>query len=466
MNLSYQDLIFQTYDFPQEGFEVVDDYLRFNGVSIKELIQQYGTPFKMTVLPRIGQQIDKARTLFQNAMEKYDYKGQYVYTYCTKSSHFAHVIKQVLKKNVHLELSSAYDTEIVMALFEQGVLSANTYIVCNGYKTKEYFKGMNKLMNAGFYNLIPVLDNTDEIDGYLFFDAPVINLGVRLAMEEESDFDLYTSRFGIKHQHLPRFYKERIQYNSKFNLVMLHFFVYTGIKDSIYYWTELNRSINVYCQLKQIAPSLKALNIGGGMPIKTSLSFEYDYEYMIGEIVRQVKESCVQSNIEEPDIFTEFGSYTVGESSATIYQVLGEKRQNDREIWYLINNSLITTLPDIWGIQKKFILLSVNRWQYDYQRVILGGLTCDNDDYYDTEDNKGRVYLPRVDRYDEPLYIGFFHTGAYQESLGGFGGIQHCLIPSPKHILIDVDENGNFFHELFSPEQPAESVLKTLGYFK
>ena len=65
---------------------------------------------------------------------------------------------------------------------------------------------------------------------------------------------------------------------------------------------------------------------------------------------------------------------------------------------------------------------------------------------------------------EEPLYIGFFHTGAYQESLGGYGGIQHCLIPAPKHVLIDRDEDGVISTKLFAPEQTSVSMLKVLGY--
>ena len=45
-----------------------------------------------------------------------------------------------------------------------------------------------------------------------------------------------------------------------------------------------------------------------------------------------------------PNIYTEFGSYTVGESMAHIYSVIGQKMQNDREIWYMIDSSFITTL--------------------------------------------------------------------------------------------------------------------------
>jgi arginine decarboxylase len=73
------------------------------------------------------------------------------------------------------------------------------------------------------------------------------------------------------------------------------------------------------------------------------------------------------------------------------------------------------------------------------------------------------IYLPKYSK-EKPLYIGFFNTGAYQETIGGFGGLQHCLIPSPKHILIDRDEDGNLNEELFCEQQKSEDLLKILGY--
>jgi arginine decarboxylase len=73
------------------------------------------------------------------------------------------------------------------------------------------------------------------------------------------------------------------------------------------------------------------------------------------------------------------------------------------------------------------------------------------------------IYLPKF-RKDKPLYIGFFNTGAYQETIGGFGGLQHCLIPTPKHILINKDKDGNITTKLFSEQQKSEDLLKILGY--
>ena len=106
-----------------------------------------------------------------------------------------------------------------------------------------------------------------------------------------------------------------------------------------------------------------------------------------------------------------------------------------------------------------------NKWKNEYQRVNIGGLSCDNSDYYNAEVNQAQVYLPTIDPGDtEPLYLGFFHTGAYQDSISGYGGIKHCLIPSPKQILIYRDELGNLVDIMVRPEQTSDEMLKILGY--
>ena len=62
------------------------------------------------------------------------------------------------------------------------------------------------------------------------------------------------------------------------------------------------------------------------------------------------------------------------------------------------------------------------------------------------------------------LFIGFFNTGAYQDTLSGYGGIKHCLLPSPPHILIDEKKKNEFTYRVFAEEQTAESMMKILGY--
>ncbi len=465
MNNTYTDLVNQTFEFPQEGFEVNDNYLEFNGLDIKALIDKYGTPFKLTFLPKIGMQVNKAKKMFQDAIKKNRYDGNYYYCYCTKSSHFSFIMEETLKHGVHIETSFAYDIDIINKLYERKKISKETFVICNGYKTKSYTRAISRLINSGFKNVIPVLDNKEELEEYQKHVRPKepVKLGLRIAAEEEPTFDFYTSRLGIRSRDILEFYVDKLKGNDKFELKMLHFFMNKGIKDDIYYWSQFNRVLNLYCQLKKICPELDSINIGGGFPIKHSLGFDYDYNYIVNEIVATIKNVCKKNKVPVPDIYTEFGSYTVGESGAVIYSVIGEKMQNDRENWYMIDSSFITTLPDTWGIGEKFLMLPINKWDQEYQEVHLGGLTCDGYDFYTSEEHINAVFLPKLSN-GEPLYIGFFHTGAYQDQLSGYGGIKHCLIPSPKHVIVGYDKNGQLKDWLYAKEQSAQSMLKILGY--
>lgn len=459
----YIDLIEQTFFFPTEEFKVENNELFFNGIPTMDIVRQYGTPIKLTYLPKISSQIQKAKTYFGDALKKNDYKGEYIYCYCTKSSHFRFVLEEALKNNINIETSSAFDIPIIRKLNENGKLSKSTYIICNGYKTAQYTQNISEIVNDGFENCIPILDNLEEIDAYDKLVTKTCKVGIRIAADEDPKFEFYTSRLGVRYNDVETLYRTKIEKNPKFELKMLHVFVNSGIKDTTYYWGELRRFVHKYCEMKKICPTLDCIDIGGGWPIKTSVHFDYDYAYMADQIVKNIKKICEEHGVPTPNIFSEFGSFTVGESGAALYSIMGTKLQNDKEEWFMIDSSFITTLPDVWGLNQKYILLALNQWDKTYQKAKVGGITCDSQDYYNSEAHVNMVFLPDPPK-DEKLYIGFFHTGAYQESLGGYGGIQHCLIPAPKHVLIDKDENGKITTRLFAEEQTKESMLKILGY--
>ncbi|MBP7780712.1 MAG: arginine decarboxylase [Paludibacteraceae bacterium] len=463
MKNKYVDLIEQSFEFPTEEFKVENDELYWFNVPLMDLIKQYGTPLRIAYLPKIAQNIKSARRMFNVAMAKVDYQGDYNYCYCTKSSHFSFVMEEVLKHDVNIETSSAFDVNLLDALLEEGMLVKDKYIICNGFKRPQYVEGIQNLINEGFENVVPILDNVFELDQLLEgFDKP-FKVGIRVATEEEPKFEFYTSRLGMCYKDIIPYYEEKIKDNNQVQLKMLHFFINTGIRDTSYYWNELNRCVEKYCELRKICPTLDSLNIGGGLPIQAHLDFTYDYAYMVEEIVSQIKNTCNLNGVPEPNIFTEFGSYTVGESGAMLYSIVNQKKQNDRELWNMIDSSFITTLPDTWAIDQRFPFLAVNNWDKEYERVHLGGLTCDSQDYYNAEAHSNAIFLPKYAP-DRDQYIGFFHMGAYQEALSGFGGIQHCLIPAPKLVIIELDENGEYYTKLFAKEQSYKSMMKILGY--
>ncbi len=465
MKITYFDLIDQSYYFPQEGFNIEDGNLFFNDTSIKYLIDKYQTPFKISFLPKIGDQIKKAKNLFSKAIKQNNYKGTYNYCYCTKSSHFNFVIEETLRHGINLETSSSYDIDIILNLYKKGLINKDKKIIHNGYKTDSYIQKIALLQKEGFTNSFIILDSKKELEKLQKIIKTPIRIGIRMAIDEESQSTYYTSRMGIRASEIIDYYNNDIKPRKNVTLEMLHFFVDTGIKDTMYYWSTFINAMKLYANLKKNCDTLNAINIGGGLPIRNNLGFEYDYKFIINQIVANIKDVCSSEGIDDPDIYTEFGKYTVGESGALVFEVLDYKQQNDAELWYIINNSLMTTIPDSWSMHEKFILLPINKWNKEYTKVNIGGISCDHSDYYNSEDLNQEIYLPKIDDKDkEPLYIGFFHTGAYQDSISGYGGIKHCLIPSPKHIVIKRNENGQYEDYLFKDEQNAEVMLDILGY--
>src|SRR5215204_3587721 len=211
MNNTYLDLVKQTFNFPQEGLEVDEGNLYFNGLDMKALIAKYGTPMKVTYLPKIGMQIKKAKQLFAAAIKKHKYEGKYHYCYCTKSSHFSFIVEEALKSDIHLETSYAYDIEIIKKLYDRKKITKDTYIICNGYKQKSYTSRIANLLNTGFKNVIPILDNREELQHYKKSVKGPFKLGIRVAAEEEPTFPFYTSRLGFRARDILEFYVDKIE---------------------------------------------------------------------------------------------------------------------------------------------------------------------------------------------------------------------------------------------------------------
>lgn len=466
MKNTYFDLIDQTYSFPREEFGLQEGFLSFHDIPLKRLIQKYGTPLRLTYLPKIGYQIEKARRLFQEAIEKARYKGTYHYCYCTKCNHFAHVVCEALKHGVHLETSSSFDIDLILHLLREKKINTEVTIINNGYKTEEYLRRIVELIESGFQQVIVVLDSKKEGQRLMdIVENKPVKIGLRMAVDGMSPSAHRTSRLGIRHDELLDFYRDCLKGNERLELNMLHFFVDSGIEDSTYYWAALQHALHLYVELKRECDTLRSFNLGGGFPIRNHLAFDYDYASIAHSLVDNIKATCDANGVAEPDIFTEFGKYTVGESGAFIFKVLEQKQQNDTENWYLIDNSLMNTLPDVWSMNERFLLLPINKWHNTYQSVHIGGMSCDRADHYNPEGVNRGIFLPDcTDGSQEPLYIGFFHTGAYQDAISGYGGVKHCLIPAPQQVIVDRDEKGNAVDTLYRHEQSADEMLALLGY--
>src|SRR6056300_1809405 len=193
MKTKYIDLIEQTFDFPQEDFNLTNNQLNFHGIDLTELIATYGAPLKFTYLPKISENINRAKQWFKSAMDKHNYPGNYYYSYCTKSSHFKHVLNEALKNDIHIETASAFDINIVEELKKEGAIKDDTFVLCNGFKRAQYIENISRLINEGHRTCIPIIDNYEELSLLEEGIEDKFKVGIRIASEEEPKFEFYTS---------------------------------------------------------------------------------------------------------------------------------------------------------------------------------------------------------------------------------------------------------------------------------
>ena len=176
-----------------------------------------------------------------------------------------------MKENVSLETSSSFDIDLIERLFENHRIDEDRYIEHNGYKTTDYLKNIERLINLGFHHSVTIIDDIEELDKLDRLEVPEpLKIGVRLSVEQEPSASYYTSRMGLNKQEILELSKQRIANNPRYELKMLHFFVDSGISDSLYYWGEFKKALDLYVALKRVSPELTALNIGGGFPIETA----------------------------------------------------------------------------------------------------------------------------------------------------------------------------------------------------
>jgi len=161
-----------------------------------------------------------------------------------------------------------------------------------------------------------------------------------------------------------------------------------------------------------------------------------------------------------PDVMGEFGRYTTSEHGAHLFKVITTKENASKYPWYIIDGSIMSSFPDSWALGEHFIVLPLNHLDKPFQRVQLGGITCDSDDIYPPKKSDSALYLPVT---TEELYVGFFSIGAYQEMLGGVKGSKHCVLPEAFELIIDHDSENRLEFQLLTG-QTSSDVLRNLGY--
>ena len=446
--------------FHKNYLSVLDNKLYFKNLNLMELVKKIGCPLKADYPNLVRENIIKLKNCFRNSISKFAYTGEYIYANANKANYYSEILITANKNSDMIETSSYADLKIVERIIKNKIVERNKIILCNGVKEKEYIDLIISLINKNF-RIVNVIDNLDE---YRYFCSHIkknVTIGLRINCKNlyRKNIEEYNAdRFGLGDKDLKEIIKST---NDNIKIQFLHFHQ----RASEYDEEKMKQNIthifnNYYVKLLNDLPFLDTINIGGGVPYDKIN--EYDYQRYTDVVIKLFKELSVQNRVNCPNIIQENGRYTVSDSSFNIYKVENVK-EVDGKMWYIINDSIITTLPNSWALKEDFLFVPLNHLDNEFVEVAIAGNTCDCDDVYYYQ-NKTKLKMPKILKADkEPLYIGVFGMGAYQEILSGIGGIHHCLNREENDVII-YDKNLKQAIYKVRARQTIEDIFKRLKY--
>ena len=348
-----------------------------------------------------------------------------------------------------------------------GIISSGYTVLCNGFKNEKYIEVLIKLLKLGI-NVIPIIENELEFELLSKVKDFKINVGIRYNSDFESrlikntfeNSQEFDNRFGFDRENCINI-ANKIDSCENMTLQLFHFHFGGSITNINNYIKGYSNILSVYCELKKKFKTLEYFDFGGGLPVKYSLSYSFDYELLADMIIKTTIDVCKKNRVDCPNLIGEHGRYTVADHSFYIYKIDFAKQFYDK-MWYIINGSLMNMAPDIWGIQQDFTILPVNLYENDCIPVCLGGETCDPDDRYYLNDSNVKLFMPTI-KEGQTLYIAIFCIGAYQEIISGIGGLHHCLIPEGNELVIFEKDGKKQFIEM-SKVTDSSKIYELLDY--
>lgn len=481
-------------DFPAPGLWQQFSYdasgdLLYRGRRVLDWVERYDAPLSVIDSDWVRKRIHDLHNLLDDARLAVRYQAPARIYYAAKARMHAAVVLPSYQAGALGETSSVQDLLHLELLWRRRMLPRNFTTISNGFKLPperlidrvpgkpfeqdeptytpldDYAGTIMRLNHAGM-PVMPVLDSPEEVRWFSEF-APRkgLEVGVRLAFGKVraiEDIDAMNAGFGLTDSQARRALA-LLAKHPRTTPRMLHAMVgaaETMPIDELVDGAQL--AARLFFQYKRIAPSLNCLNLGGGLP---PLAQVYDHLRLFVLTLRAVQLEARLAGFDEGDvpvIAFEPGSLVAAESTFTILPVLNVKTQGRAGpapiLFGIADASFIESAIDGLLLGNDFPILPANLAHRRSYPMWLRGTTCDSMDVWPPSTVKRDWLRLPVPSPREKLYVVIAHVGAYQESLTGKGGVNHCAVKEPAEVILDGDGS------VVLPGTSADDKLALMGY--
>jgi len=445
--LGLKDFNTQYFDYNKDGDLIAKE--GNNVYNIKYLAEKFGTSLEILFPFILEERIEDLLDLSDSLIKKLKYQGKFYYHYPMKTNQSKEVVMAMVGEGANIETASFNELSLVRKMLDQESFNQNMRVICNGPKTDKYIRLIDDLQHRGL-KVIPIIEGPNELKN---FQYSRFDVGIRLDMPVKAkiNWSKPIDRFG--------FSREEILKMEPFkNLRVLHYRIGAKMEKPSDILASTKYALKVFFEMKEKNPTLDTLNIGGGMPIPFERKTKYPADKILEKVFELLKKESDKRGVPHPNLICEWGRYMIAPAQITVFKVIDTKKiQKHKDIeakkWYVIDGSFMNDLVDTWAIEQRWAVAPINNsLDGKLNDIWVSGSSCDSDDIYTGADEES-VTLPDYE-YDEnePFYLVFFDTGAYQDALAS----HHCLLSSPEKIIA---ENGHIVvaRKRETPEEIGEN---------
>jgi arginine decarboxylase len=295
------------------------------------------TPLLIRFSDILASRIRGLSDAFQQAIGEYGYGGAHRGVYPIKVNQQRHLVEEVVEygasMGVGLEAGSKPELLVALTLLD----TADTFIVCNGYKDRAYIETALLAQRLGRTPVI-VIDRFDEMDLLIRASRELgirPHLGVRARLTTRGagkwvDSTGDRSKFGLSALEIVDAV-ERLRSEDLLDcLELLHFHIGSQITAIRAHKDALAEAARIFVGLHELGARPHLLDVGGGLAVdydgsRTNFhsSKNYSTQEYANDVVSAIQDACDAAEVPHPDIVTEAGRAMAAHHSVLVFDVLG-----------------------------------------------------------------------------------------------------------------------------------------------
>ena len=397
-------------------------------------------PVLLRVTDYLAFRIKQINNSFFRAIREIRYKGEYKGVFPVKVNQQAQVIDRIVEfgKEFDFGLEVGSKPELLIALAHD--LSANSTIICNGIKDREFIHLAILSIKIGFKTIL-VLESPRELDLIIKISKelnvrPLLGIRVKLTNKVSGNWSQSSgdrSAFGLSVEQVMEVINKLKIYDYLDCLILQHSHLGSQIPDIIEIRKATQEACRFFSEMSKLGAPLTYLDLGGGLGVdytgeqKSAFnSINYSLDEYCTNIVETVKYELDQSKIAHPTIITESGRACIASSSMLIFNILettnfdSKKTQTiNQEDHPLLKNMI--QIPEYLGLERAQECLNDLNYYRDEIRALFRSGQIDLPNMAKTEE----TYLYVINKIKTVLSSSTEITEELQDSIDNMADIYH-----------------------------------------